>query len=166
MEYSVLGKILVPRSNNDKLKSFFIIVGIVSCVLAIILGLIIRNYYSISFIVPLLYLVRLKRTTSSKYSIKDIMMTMVRDSDEMCIIVKNILYINGATYDIKYKYISPSDVSVQFNRDGIVKVIGNYDSYICDNHKEQHRKSGKILELILDNDGLDALKKILIGDKT
>ena len=163
MEFNLIGRIIIKCPKRERVKSVFLTIGIICCLLSIILGVVIHNYFSISFVVPLLFLVRLRTTVSVKERLKDVLVTLKRDENTVLIILRNLSFVDGKTYDLEYEYDDPNATNILFYPQGKVVVEGNYALYGCTNQNRMLKEYGDRFEIIFDNDGVQMIKCVFGG---
>lgn len=161
-------------NKTGKSKNVLINIGILAFIVAFILELAIGQKFGVVFIIPMLYLIKLRKQFSNKRMFADVPVIVEIKGYSVVIVFKNIYYTKKRVLSQKYtmntgdildiKYSKPKNI-LSFHYNGLCQMIDGLEGI----HSSNMRQS-EILSLYIPNnvrnDLIEALNAIITVQNT
>ena len=105
MNYEFIGKAEVINISNNRFKRVMLTIGIVCLLFALVVEIIIGNKSAWLFVIPLIYLVSLRKQISRKKIILDVPMSVTINETDIEIVFNNTIRNKTGVFSEKYNFI-------------------------------------------------------------
>lgn len=117
MLYDFFARIVNSKDPLNTTKRGWLTVGIIAFIIAIIAEISIGNNYSLGLLIPLVYLCHLRHQMGGKKMIKDVMVHILPEQEQIIINIQNGIIYKKSWHDVRYTINKKMISTVEYDDD-------------------------------------------------